>query len=174
MKIEKVVVGQLEENCYILDINNKVLVIDPGDEFNKINNAINKREVLGVLITHNHFDHVGALDDFKNINKYSFNNLEEKEYNIGPFTFKVIFNPGHTSDSISFYFEKENKLFCGDFIFYNSIGRWDLPTGNMNKMLKSIEEAKKLPENTIVYPGHGPETTIKEEIENNEYFNLNN
>lgn len=172
MKIEKVVVGELQENCYILDIDNKVLVIDPGDEFDKINKVINNREVLAVLITHNHFDHIGALEDFKEIKKYSFDNLEEKEYNIGPFTFEVIFNPGHTSDSVSYYFKEENKLFCGDFIFYQSIGRWDLPTGNINEMLKSIEKIKKLPEETIIYPGHGRETSLQYEIENNDYFNI--
>jgi glyoxylase-like metal-dependent hydrolase (beta-lactamase superfamily II) len=55
---------------------------------------------------------------------------EEKEYKIDKFNFNVIFNPGHSSDSISFYFKKENILFCGDFIFYESIGRCDLPTGD--------------------------------------------
>ena len=162
MKIEKVVVGSLEENCYVLDIDNKVLVIDPGDEYDKINKIINNREILAVLITHNHFDHTGALDDFINIDKYSFDNLEEKEYKIGPFIFEVIFNPGHSSDSVSYYFKKDNILFCGDFIFYHNIGRWDLPTGNMREMLNSINEIKKLPKNTIIYPGHGIETSLEE------------
>jgi len=171
MKIEKVVVGNLQENCYILDILGKVLVIDPGDEYEKIVDVIDGREILGILITHNHFDHVGAVSNFVNINKYSFSNLEEKEYNIGPFIFEVIFNPGHTSDSVSYYFRKEGKLFCGDFIFYESIGRCDLPTGNMKEMLNSIDKIKKLPLETIIYPGHGIETNLKYEIENNDYFN---
>ena len=170
MKIEKVVVGNLEENCYILDINNKVLVIDPGDEFDKINKIINNREVLAILITHKHFDHIGALDNFKNVNIYSFDNLEEKEYKLSDFIFDVIFNPGHSSDSVSYYFKKENKLFCGDFIFYHNIGRYDLPTGNMDEMLGSINKIKKLPKDVIIYPGHGIETTLEEEINNNYYF----
>ena len=170
MKIEKVVVGNLEENCYILDINNKVLVIDPGDEFDKINKIINNREVLAILITHKHFDHIGALDNFKNVNIYSFDNLEEKEYKLSDFIFDVIFNPGHSSDSVSYYFKKENKLFCGDFIFYHNIGRYDLPTGNMDVMLGSINKIKKLPKDVIIYPGHGIETTLEEEINNNYYF----
>lgn len=170
MKIDKVVVGELEENCYILGIDDKVLVVDPGDEFDKINKVINGREVLGILITHNHFDHVGALAEFKNIDIYSFDNLEEKEYNIGPFKFNVMYNPGHSNDSISFYFKEENLLFCGDFIFYHSIGRWDLPTGDFNKMKESINKIKKLPEDTIIYPGHDRNTTLKEEIDNNYYF----
>ena len=170
MKIEKVVVGSLEENCYILDIDNKVLVIDPGDEYDKINKKINGREVLRILITHKHFDHIGALNRFKNIDIYSFDNLKEQQYNIGPFIFEVIFNPGHSSDSVSYYFKKEKLLFCGDFIFYHNIGRCDLPTGNMNEMMISIEKIKKLPNSTILYPGHGCETTIEEEKLNNNYF----
>jgi len=170
MKIEKVVVGSLYENCYVLSIGDKILVIDPGDDYDKINKVINNREVLGVLITHNHFDHVGALDSFCDIDKYSFDNLEEKHYNIGPFDFDVIFNPGHSSDSVSYYFKQDNVLFCGDFIFYHSIGRCDLPTGSMKEMLSSIDKIKQLPSNTIIYPGHDRETTLKEEKENNYYF----
>ena len=102
MNIHTVIVGPLEENCYILEKENKVLVIDPGDEIEKIKKAIGSKEVLGVLITHNHFDHVGALSYFNKKNIYSFNNLEEKEYIIDSFKFDVIFTPGHSIDSVSY------------------------------------------------------------------------
>lgn len=171
MKMQKVVVGELSENCYIIDMNNEVLVIDPGDEFDKINKVIANRKVIGILITHNHFDHVGALPYFKNIPVYSFDNLEEKMYTISSFKFEVILTPGHTSDSISFYFVKDNIIFCGDFIFYHSIGRCDLPTGNEEEMRKSIEKIKMFSNNVTLYPGHGRETTIGEEKKNNYYFN---
>ena len=69
---------------------------------------IGDKEILGVLITHNHFDHVGALSYFEDYNIYSSSNLEEKEYNIGPFKFDVIFTPGHSSDSTSYYFKDDN------------------------------------------------------------------
>ena len=95
--------------------------------------------------------------------------MEEKEYDIGEFKFKVIFNPGHTSDSISYLFD--NNLFCGDFIFKDSIGRWDLPTGNYNELLDSIDKIKKY-NNLIIYPGHGDSTLLEEEKKNNYYFNL--
>lgn len=170
MKKEIVIVGPLQENCYILDINNEVLVIDPGDEFAKIKSVINGRNVLAVLVTHKHPDHIGALNNFTNIDKYYFDNLQEKEYKIGPFNFQVIFNPGHTNDSVSYYFKDFNSLFCGDFIFYHSIGRWDLPTGNKDKMLDSIKKISFLPKETLIYPGHGEATTLKEEINNNKYF----
>ena len=83
MEINKVVVGPLETNCYILTIGNKCLVIDPGDEYDKIKKVINKKEVIGVIITHYHFDHIGALSYFDKGLILDKTNLEEKEYNIG-------------------------------------------------------------------------------------------
>ncbi len=170
MKIHRVVVGYLEENCYILEKNGKVLVIDPGDEIDKIRTAIGDNEVVGVLVTHNHFDHVGALSYFDKSIIYSFNNLEEKEYKIENFTFNVIYNPGHSNDSISYYFRDENILFGGDFIFYRSIGRCDLEDGDYNKMLISIDKIKNYPKDMVIYPGHGDKTTLGDEIKYNIYF----
>lgn len=170
MQVETLKVGILQENTYILSIDDKVIVIDPGDEFDKINKVINNRKVLAILITHKHSDHIGALKYFKNINIYSYDNLKEQEYNIDRFKFNVIFNPGHSSDSVSYYFKEYNYLFCGDFIFYHNIGRCDLPTGNFNEMLESISKIKALPDNTIIYPGHDKITTIKEEKQHNYYF----
>lgn len=170
MKIEKVIVGSLEENCYVLIKDNNALIIDPGDEIDKIKKVIENLNIVGVLITHHHFDHIGALSYFDKNKIYDYYNLEEKEYNIGPFKFTVIYTPGHSSDSISYYFKEENILFCGDFIFYNSIGRCDLPTGDFSIMLKSIEKIKKYPKDMKIYPGHGRSTTLGYEIENNKYL----
>ena len=101
---------------------------------------------------------------------YDRSNTEEKEYKIDKFNFNIIFNPGHSSDSISFYFKKENILFCGDFIFYESIGRCDLPTGDYNIMKESLNKIKSYPLNMLIYPGHGRETTLRHELESNIYF----
>lgn len=80
---------------------------------------------------------------------------------------KVIETPGHTKGGISL-FDGEN-LFSGDVLFYNSIGRTDFPTGNYNEEIETIENILfKLPDETIVYPGHGETTTIGYEKENNE------
>ncbi len=170
MNITRLVVGPLEENTYILEIDNELLIVDPGSEYDKISKIINNRKVLGILITHSHFDHVGALDSFKDIDIYKYDVLEEKEYNIGKFKFDVIFNPGHSKDSVSYYFRKYNALFSGDFIFYESIGRCDLPTGSISDMEKSIDKIKKYDKDMIIYPGHGEDTTLSHEIEYNPYF----
>lgn len=170
MKVEKIIVGSFKENCYILSNQNDVLIIDPGDEPTKIKEAIGNRNILGVLITHKHFDHVGALPFFKECKEYSNENLKEQEYSIGPFNFSVIKTPGHKEDAISFYFEKEKMLFSGDFLFYETVGRCDLPGGSIEDMQRSIDKIKKYPHDIKVYPGHGISTTLEHEIENNIYF----
>ena len=109
MKITKVVVGLLEENCYVLEKDKQVIVVDPGDEYERIKKVIGHKKVAGVLITHNHFDHVGALEEFDPSLVYKYNNLEEGEHTIGPFNFEVIYTPGHTKDSVSYYFKEDNN-----------------------------------------------------------------
>lgn len=177
MQIQSVKVGRLECNCYILDIDNYVLIVDPGDDYEKIKKTIGNRKILGILITHNHFDHVGALSDFineKNVRIYRCDNVEEKKYKCGPFEFEIIFTKGHSEDSISFYFDKENIMFVGDFIFANSIGRCDLEGGDISKMKESIKMIKKYDDNIILYPGHGNKTSLGIEKENNYFFKEEN
>lgn len=170
MKIEKIEVGYLRENCYVLGIGNDVLLIDPGDEADKIRKVIGKRCIKGVLITHRHFDHIGALSSFSEYKEYSYATTEETEYKVGPFKFKVIRTPGHKEDLISFYFYEENALFSGDFIFYETIGRCDLEGGSVVDMQKSIDKIKKYPPLMRIYPGHGNSTTLEHELMNNIYF----
>ncbi len=175
MNIKTIKVGYLECNCYILNINNQVLIVDPGDEYEKIKKELEDKEVLGILITHSHFDHVGALTNLVNdynVKVYKFNELKEQEYKIGPFTFDVINTPGHSIDSATFYFKKDNLMFSGDFIFYDTIGRCDLEGGNYEEMMLSIKKIKKYPSSIAIYPGHGIKTTLEREIKNNPYFNI--
>lgn len=173
MKITNIKVGYLQCNCYILEIDNKVLIVDPGDEYNKIKKELTKKEVLAILNTHSHFDHIGCIKDLikdYNVEIYSYNNIEEKEYNIGPFTFEIIYTPGHSPDSITFYFKEEKIMFTGDFLFYDTIGRCDLEGGNFNAMKKSIQKIKQYDSDIIIYPGHGIKTTLAREIKKNIYF----
>ena len=64
MKIEKIVTGLLDENCYVIKKDNTCLVIDPGDDYQKIKDVVGDDKVLAVLLTHSHFDHIGALRNF--------------------------------------------------------------------------------------------------------------
>lgn len=174
MKIDIVKVGYLECNCYILDIDNKVLVIDPGDDYDKIVEKINGREIVGIIVTHYHFDHIGALSKFiseYDVSVYDINNMNDGLFDIGDFVFEVIYTPGHKDDAITIYFKDLKCMFCGDFVFKGSIGRCDLPGGNIKEMLKSIKKIKKYDRDIVIYPGHGDRTTLFYEIENNLYFN---
>lgn len=162
MNIKTVVVGVLETNCYIVENSDECLVIDPGDEFIKIKNSIDKK-VVGVILTHKHFDHIGALKemvDYYNIPVYDINNLKEGKCSIGSFDFVVNYNFGHTMDSISFIFD--NIMFSGDFIFKGCIGRTDLG-GDFSVMQDSIRKILKCENNYKIYPGHGDVTTLDEE-----------
>ncbi len=169
MEIKKIKVGYIRTNCYILIENNDAIIIDPGDEYEKIKEEIKDLNLKAILITHYHFDHVGALPKFKNIDIYDYKNVNKK-INLNNFEFEIIETKGHTSDSVSFYFKKENKLFSGDFIFQHTIGRTDLETSNYDELIRNIEKIKKYPENTEIYPGHGNNTILKEEMINNPFF----
>jgi glyoxylase-like metal-dependent hydrolase (beta-lactamase superfamily II) len=84
---------------------------------------------------------------------------------------KVIHAPGHSPGSICFYSEHQQFIIAGDVLFRNSIGRTDLPGGSHEGLIKNIKEKLLiLPKNVIVYPGHGPSTTIGEELANNPYL----
>ena len=109
MNIKKVVVGDLETNCYILENDNECLIIDPGAEAEKIDAKIYKK-VVGIIITHSHFDHIGEVSYFSekyDALVYDYNNLIQGKNKIRSFEFDVIYTPGHTKDSITIYFEKE-------------------------------------------------------------------
>lgn len=163
MKIQKIIVGFLKENCYLLEKNGNVLIIDPGDEIEKILEKI-KGNIVGILITHYHFDHIGALNSLKNdfnVPIYDYKTLGK--HKLKDFNFEIISTKGHSRDSITIYFKEENIMFCGDFIFKNSIGRTDLETGNMKEMQESIKNILTYDENIILYPGHYEKTTLKNE-----------
>ena len=83
---------------------------------------------------------------------------------------KVLFVPGHAPGHIAFYDESSKILIAGDVLFYNSIGRTDLPGGNYDTLIDSIQQKLfKLPDDVTVYPGHGPETTIGFEKKTNPF-----
>ena len=173
MDLKIIKVGELEENCYIIS-KDKTIVIDPGDEANKIISYLNNNnlDLDSILITHHHFDHVGALEDllnYKKVKVYDISNLEEKNYNISGFNIEVIYTKGHTDDSVTYYFKDYNMMFVGDFIFEGSIGRTDLG-GNTTDMINSLKKIKRYTKDIIIYPGHGNSTTLKNEVDNNYYF----
>lgn len=90
---------------------------------------------------------------------------------LGKDSLKVLLTPGHSPGSLSFYHEEVGFVVSGDALFYRSIGRTDLPGGNHAQLLKSIrEQLFTLPQETKVYSGHGPATTIGDEISDNPFL----
>lgn len=196
MNIDCLPIGQFEENVYILHENNKVLIIDPGANAKEIIRHIDSsEEVVGILLTHGHADHTQAVDDL--YDKYQckiFISMRDfalvdpcKQRNeaycypiysnlydycdislIEDFKLKVYETPGHTSGSVCIKYK--NVLFTGDTLFSSSIGRTDLYSGNDEEMRDSLLLLKSLPKDLRVYPGHGPSTTIGDELLKNPYL----
>ncbi|HOI95840.1 MAG TPA: MBL fold metallo-hydrolase [Syntrophobacter fumaroxidans] len=89
----------------------------------------------------------------------------------GPIRLSVIETPGHTPGHVSVYFPEAKSVFVGDTIFAGSIGRTDFPGGSHDRLIRSVKEKIfTLPGDTLVYPGHGPGTTIEREIRTNPFF----
>lgn len=96
---------------------------------------------------------------------------EGSTLSFGHTTLEVLFTPGHSISSLSFYEPKSKQLLSGDVLFYQSIGRTDLPHGNFNTLITSIRtKLFTLPPETQVYSGHGPKTTIGFEQQHNPFL----
>lgn len=94
-----------------------------------------------------------------------------EEVTIEGMTFKLIATPGHTKGSCCYYFEEANMLISGDTLFEESVGRTDLPTGSMSTLVRSVKEKLfELPDEVVVYPGHGDSTTIGHEKKYNPFI----
>ena len=221
-------VGMLACNCSILGdpVSREALVIDPGDDVEKIQAVLDRHDLKVKLIvsTHTHIDHVGGLaalhaltgapvlihkDDlelYRNLAVQASwlgvqtpamtqidNFLREGDtVRWGDYAAEVMHTPGHTRGSICLYLPgldgqslsrpggdarrrsaivETPRLFAGDTLFAGGIGRTDLWGGSFEKIIQSLKEKViRLPENTIVYPGHGGVTTIGEERESNPWL----
>jgi glyoxylase-like metal-dependent hydrolase (beta-lactamase superfamily II) len=186
MEIKIQPMGQTQTNCYIVTIDNKDIIIDPGMGATAwvVNNAKNP---IAILNTHGHYDHVwsnAALQKELNIPLYISKDdafmLEkcilgqnppsskadvlvhgDEELTIEGIKVQYRHFPGHTpGNSI---IEIDDVWFSGDFLFQRSIGRWDFPFSSGEAMVKSLEKAMKIEGDFTVYPGHGMSTTLKQE-----------
>ncbi|MBU3091910.1 MBL fold metallo-hydrolase [Clostridium sp. CF011] len=200
MEIRKVVTGIYGSNCYIvMDKNtNEAIVLDPGGDVDDIVKAIDTigAKVKYILLTHGHLDHTSGVAQLKTITNAVVcmskkdDDLITKGVNLfGPLIeggadkllkngdiirisnleITCIDTPGHTPGGMSFLIK--NCAFTGDTLFAGSIGRTDFAGGDFNTIITSIKSKLLcLPENTIVYPGHGPCSTINNEKLNNPFL----
>ncbi len=190
---KRVVVGVMEANCYIFgDSDTKeVFIIDPGGDAEKIKSVIDKYGLIpkAIINTHGHGDHISAnrrfdlpiwihkddadflLEPSKNLSSMlglgirspqATRLLEENDtLNIGKFSLTVIHTPGHTPGSICL--KDGNCLFTGDLLFADGVGRTDFPYGSQATLIESLKKIFNYGDDTVVYPGHGPSTTIGSE-----------
>jgi glyoxylase-like metal-dependent hydrolase (beta-lactamase superfamily II) len=109
--------------------------------------------------------------NFRNIPKVDFYIEANTPLSLGTDILDVRYTPGHSPGSISFYYAADNWVIGGDVLFNGSIGRTDLPGGNFDTLIKSIKtELFTLPDNTLVYSGHGPTTNIGQEKKHNPFL----
>jgi glyoxylase-like metal-dependent hydrolase (beta-lactamase superfamily II) len=128
-------------------------------------------EVVALLITHAHPDHVCGVEYMQQTyNLKAIIQPSEGQLDIPYFNIEVIATPGHKEDCVCYYLREENILFTGDTLFQESIGRTDLPGGDMGTLIRSLNKLVVLPEDTQVYPGHGYPTTIGHEKLYNPYL----
>jgi glyoxylase-like metal-dependent hydrolase (beta-lactamase superfamily II) len=174
MKIEQIAVGSLETNCYILKKNNCGLIVDPGDEPEKIIRATTGLKIELILATHKHYDHITALRAVKKATKaqaaihpldwtegFDIRLADGQVIEFCEEHIKVIHTPGHTPGGCCFLWN--GILFSGDTLFPNGPGATAVG-GDEKTIYRSIrEKLLALPDPTKVYPGHGPSTTIGRE-----------
>jgi len=193
MEIYKFVFSPIEVNTYVLaDKSGDCAIIDCGcynsTETEKLAGFIKAKNLNPVLVlnTHCHLDHIFGnsylLEKYKlkplSCELDEANRLEPAGFiadnqivTFGTTDLLALQVPGHTLGSLAFYSEKNDCVFTGDALFAGSIGRTDLPGGNYDTLINSIRNKLfVLPGSTIVYPGHGKETTIEKEIKTNPFF----
>jgi glyoxylase-like metal-dependent hydrolase (beta-lactamase superfamily II) len=189
--------GSFEVNCSILSENGRAWIVDPGGEAERIIALLGKKglEPAGILLTHAHFDHIGAV----NALQAAFTDLKITVHrndlpvithpmncmppDYPPVTMpknivettdapgcEIIETPGHTPGGVCYYFPAEKLLLAGDTLFAGSVGRTDLPGGDMATLMRSLKKLTDLPGDTLVIPGHGMHTTISAEKASNPFL----
>jgi len=193
MQIKAQPMGMYQTNCYIVSIDNKDFIIDPGVEATQwvLQNVTNP---VAIFNTHGHFDHVWCNAQIKeklNIPLYTPKDdtamlttsswtdglppskadievIGDEEFDFDGTKVKFRHFPGHSPGTSTI--EIADAMFSGDFIFNRSIGRTDLPYSNPQDMKKSLQRFKTLDFDKTIYPGHGDTTTIKKEQQNADYW----
>ena len=195
MLIKTIPVGQMEENCYVVtdETTLNCAVIDPGDESNTILDYLedNRLHCAVILLTHGHFDHVGAVDTVREetgaavymhpaddtggrdprrpyrLDQYGRYYREGDIVTVDALRFEVLETPGHTPGSVTL--RCGDALFTGDTLFRGTCGRTDLEGGSTEEMLRSLKRLCDLPGDYEVYPGHNEPSTLVRERNMNYY-----
>lgn len=198
ISIKKIKGDKWISNCYFINNNTDVIIIDPGCEYKLIQDQLAGYKLKAIVATHGHYDHILNVSKLQhNYNVPFYLHPGDKKLikhanfylklfhgnkiiripavdffisDLGLLDFdfvkmKVIHTPGHTEGSVCYLFE--NNLFTGDLLLKNSIGRTDLPGGDIGKIKNSIKKITGDFSDVDIFPGHGKNTTLSGEIKSN-------
>ena len=195
--------GEIPVNCYIIENNSECFVVDPGYEKERLIKYVSEKglKVKGILLTHGHIDHIGAIDSFKvpvyiHEREYEIlvdnhkNGFEfygrEKPYNLEDIEVVTInedkiFTLGDKTIEVIFTpghtiggvcYKIEDDLYTGDTLFKETVGRWDFPTGDLEVLKESVVRlVDSMNEEVRIHPAHGERSTIENEKKYNDYYN---
>lgn len=196
MQVTMLSVGPIGTNCYILEDDKKIAVIDPGDEAGRILSVLREMDsqVDYILLTHGHYDHTTAVPELHEalpdakiyIHKADANGTGSRIFPLagqvkdllfydegdalplGALTVEVLHTPGHSKGSVTL--KVRDVLFTGDTLFAGDCGRTDLPGGSYEEILASLGRLGRLEGNFHVCPGHEQTSTMDREREINRYL----
>ena len=198
MNIKLMQVGPIGTNCYILEHDNKIAVIDPGDEAGRILGELKKSDaqVEYILLTHGHYDHTTAVPELHKALPEAKIYIHQADANgagsrlfplagqvdglllydegdalpLGSLTIEVLHTPGHSKGSVTL--RAGDVLFTGDTLFAGSMGRTDLSGGDEGEIMASLKRLGELEGSFTVCPGHMQTSTLDQERKTNPYLRM--
>jgi glyoxylase-like metal-dependent hydrolase (beta-lactamase superfamily II) len=203
--VDTYVLGAAQENCYVVRAERgatEALVVDPGDAAADLRLELARAgaRAAAILVTHCHYDHIGAVADLAegtgapvymareeaqvlaspddyyaalgvHIRPYEADHLldGDETLEVAGIEFQTLLVPGHSPAHLAYY--TDGCLFSGDVVFAGGVGRTDLQGGDWDALLESIRTlVERFPPETVVYPGHGPRTTLGAELARNPFL----
>jgi glyoxylase-like metal-dependent hydrolase (beta-lactamase superfamily II) len=201
--VDRYELGPIGTNCYVVRIERgapEAVVVDPGDDATSLRLELARMgvKVAGILVTHTHYDHIGAVADLAEAAGAPVYVSEEEAsvlarpddfypgqqirpweaeaqlngdetIDLAGLTFETVQVPGHSPGHLAF--STDEALFSGDVLFAGSVGRTDLPRASWETLLESIRALlDRFPPETVVYSGHGPPTTLGDERSRNPFL----